>query len=100
MDHIIPYRMFQSNDLRNLLSICRAPCHAVKTQSIEPKILRGDKLGFLQGLNQNGWPMEAVQIALDLFEGSPQLPLIGNDLLDDRKIRSDKRERNKADAEA
>lgn len=78
VDHIVPYRMFPCNDLRNLLSICRAPCHAVKTSGIEPKILAGDKLGFLQGLRENGWPMDAVDVALALFESNPQLPSIGN----------------------
>ncbi len=78
VDHIIPYRMFQCNDLRNLLSICRAPCHAIKTSGIEPKILAGDKLGFLQGLRTNGWPMDAVEAALALFESNPQLPLHAN----------------------
>jgi hypothetical protein len=76
VDHIIPYRMFACNDLRNLLSICRAPCHSVKTSAIEPKILVGDKLGWLQLLRENGWPMDAVEEALALFDSNPQLPLL------------------------
>lgn len=78
VDHIIAYRIFPSNDLRNLLSICRAPCHSFKTMAIEPKILIGDRIGFLDGLRHAGWPMDRVEAALALFEQSPQLPLIKN----------------------
>jgi hypothetical protein len=72
VDHIIAYRIFPSNDLRNLLSVCRAPCHAKKTQTAEAKILRGDKLGFLQDLRQQQWPMDAVETALQLWGQSAE----------------------------
>lgn len=64
VDHIIPYRIVKENALVNLISICRAPCHAIKTQGAERKFLRGDILGFLEGLRTNSWPMERVEAAI------------------------------------
>ncbi len=81
VDHIIPYRMFPSNHLDNLISLCRGPCHAEKTAAIEPHILRGDRLGFIQSARERRWPIERVEKALALFERSPQLAF------DHRKIR-------------
>ena len=77
VDHIIPYRLVLCNELWNLLSVCRAPCHAEKT-AIEVLFLRGDVLGFLQGLRERGWPMDKVENAISLFNAKPQIPLIGN----------------------
>jgi 5-methylcytosine-specific restriction endonuclease McrA len=67
VDHIIPYRIVKENVLINLISICRAPCHCVKTQVAERAFLRGDMLGFLQGLRQASWPMERVQAAISYW---------------------------------
>lgn len=64
VDHIIPYRLVKRNDLINLISICRAPCHASKTGGAEADFLRGNILGFNQRLNAAGWPMERVQAAM------------------------------------
>jgi len=75
VDHIVPFRMFASNDGRNLLTTC-IPCHSRKTTTAEVCLLRGDTLGFLQLLNQQGWPMDAVHDALKLFGEQPQMPLL------------------------
>ncbi len=79
VDHIIPYRMFQCNELVNLISLCRG-CHSVKTSAIETKIMEGDKLGFLQKARESQWPMDRIEDALVYFGKSPQLPLIGNSI--------------------
>jgi HNH endonuclease len=65
VDHIIPFRVVNENIEVNLLSLCR-PCHAVKT-SIESRFLRGDILGFKQGLAQAGWNMEKVESAMSYW---------------------------------
>lgn len=67
VDHIIPYRIVKENALINLISICRAPCHAVKTQGAEKCFLRGDMLGFVQKLREAQWPMERVQTAISYW---------------------------------
>lgn len=64
VDHIIPYRLVLCNELLNLISVCRTPCHNSKTSGAEACFLRGDVLGFKSKLNANGWPMERVQQAL------------------------------------
>jgi 5-methylcytosine-specific restriction endonuclease McrA len=64
VDHIIPWRIVRRNDLVNLISTCRAPCHASKTQGAEAAFLRGDYLDFREKLNKAGWPMEKVDAAL------------------------------------
>lgn len=74
VDHVVPFRMWPENALVNLLSVCRAPCHASKTMQAEPRLLRGDKLGFLQKLRELGWPMELVTAALEEWGRVPQLP--------------------------
>lgn len=73
VDHIVPFRMWPANALVNLLTVCRAPCHASKTVWAEPCILRGDKLGFLQRMNELGWPMELVNAAIEAWGRVPQL---------------------------
>jgi 5-methylcytosine-specific restriction endonuclease McrA len=75
VDHIVPFRMCLSNDLVNLISVCRAPCHARKTMYAEPCILKGDKLRFLQRLNEMGWPIAQVNAALDFWGRQPQMAL-------------------------
>lgn len=67
VDHIIPYRIVKENALVNLISICRAPCHAVKTQVAERCFLRGDMLGFMQNLTETHWPMGKVQAAIQYW---------------------------------
>jgi 5-methylcytosine-specific restriction endonuclease McrA len=64
VDHIVPFRLVKRNDLINLLSICKAPCHVAKTVGAERYFLRGDVLSFRQKLNVAGWPMERVNIAV------------------------------------
>ncbi len=64
VDHIIPYRLVLRNDLVNLLSICKAPCHARKTTTAERAFLRGDFLGFRGELNKQHWPMDRVEAAV------------------------------------
>ena len=67
VDHIIPYRLVKENALVNLISICRAPCHATKTQVAERCFLRGDMLGFLKGLREASWPMDKVDAAIEYW---------------------------------
>lgn len=64
VDHIVPFRSVLRNDLINLLSVCKAPCHVLKTTTAERAFLRGDYLGFLQMMNAMGWPMERVNTAV------------------------------------
>ncbi len=54
----------------------------------EPKLLRGDRLGFLQELTEQGWPMDAVSAALEFWGKSPQipLPLVGRPLARDSRV--------------
>lgn len=75
VDHIIPFRMGGTNALVNLLTVCRAPCHTRKT-ALEIKLLRGDRIGFDQGLRQQGWPMDKVQAAFTLWGQNPQMPIL------------------------
>jgi 5-methylcytosine-specific restriction endonuclease McrA len=64
VDHIVPFRSVLRNDLVNLISVCKAPCHVRKTTTAERRFLRGDYLGFKRLLNQQGWPMERVEAAI------------------------------------
>jgi hypothetical protein len=51
VDHVIPWRVFESKDeadaLSNLATLC-PQCHAWKTSTIESQYLRGDVLGMQQ----------------------------------------------------
>jgi hypothetical protein len=75
VDHIVAYRLCLSNELINLLSVCRAPCH-VKKSAAENCLLRGDVLGFQNALRILRWPMEKVEAALHWWNSSPQLGMI------------------------
>lgn len=74
VDHIVPFRLVQRNDMVNLLSICKAPCHTSKTTGAENYFLKGDILAFRQKLNQAGWPMEKVNAAIEWWGKIPCLP--------------------------
>ncbi|MHB8539451.1 MAG: HNH endonuclease signature motif containing protein [Candidatus Acidiferrales bacterium] len=71
IDHIIPELfLFQhsipdAHDPANLICVCK-PCHGRK-KTVEDKIFRGDRMGFLSGLRQLGWPMKRVENALKLY---------------------------------
>lgn len=75
VDHVIPYRLGGTNVLANLLTVCRFPCHARKTM-VEPKLLRGNRLGFEQALNRLGWPMQIVEASFREWNKNPQMPLL------------------------
>jgi len=72
VDHIVPFRLSNTNALWNLLTACN-PCHSKKTHA-EATLLRGDRLGFIQKLTELGWPMEIVTNALETWERLPSLP--------------------------
>jgi 5-methylcytosine-specific restriction endonuclease McrA len=67
VDHIIPFRLVKRNDLENLISLCKSPCHGLKTLTAERLLLRGDFLGFQTILNQQGWPMPRVEAAISYW---------------------------------
>lgn len=64
VDHIVPFRLVKANEPINLLSVCKAPCHVTKTLTAESKFLKGDMLSFQRLLNQQGWPMDRVEAAI------------------------------------
>lgn len=43
---------------------------------VEPKLLRGNRLGFEQALNRLGWPMQAVEAAFHEWNKNPQMPML------------------------
>ncbi len=49
----------------NLMCVCKS-CHG-NVLSIEAKLFRGDKLGFLQGLRERNWPMDRILAALAFY---------------------------------
>ncbi|MHB8413285.1 MAG: hypothetical protein ACYDDI_15255 [Candidatus Acidiferrales bacterium] len=71
IDHIIPelllfhFGITNPHARENLICICD-PDHGRK-KTVEDRLFRGDKLGFLSGLRQLGWPMERVENALKLY---------------------------------
>lgn len=75
VDHIVPFRIGGSNEAVNLLTVCRAPCHAAKTAA-EIKLINGDRLGFDQRLRHLGWPMEKVNAAVEHWNRTPQMPIL------------------------
>ena len=63
IDHLLPRRFLEGRGINphrtgNLLSVCLV-CHGKKV-AFEERIFAGDTLGFLQGLNQAGYPVEKV----------------------------------------
>ncbi len=70
-DHILPARLIQlyawgdPNARENLICICNSD-HGSKKQ-VEDKLFEGDWLGFVQGLNALGWPMERVKRAFAFY---------------------------------
>lgn len=72
VDHIVCERMILAlcpemdpHHEINLMSLSRK-FHGIKT-SADRLLCRGDKLRFLQILNQHGWPMERVHSALEFY---------------------------------
>lgn len=49
----------------NLLCVCKT-CHG-HVLSIEARLFRGDKLGFLAGLRELNWPMERIETAMKSY---------------------------------
>ena len=75
-DHIVPFRLSQSHDWENLLTLCRA-CHSRKTD-LENLLFNGYISDFLNGLRKAGWPMTRVRPAMRLYGlplRSPRRPL-------------------------
>jgi len=67
VDHIVAYRLVKRNDLVNLISVCRAPCHNSKTHRAERMFLEGNLLGFKQELAMANWPMDKVEAAIQWY---------------------------------
>lgn len=71
IDHIVPELfLFQHNipdphNPANLICVCKG-CHGRK-KTVEDRIFRGDRLGFLSGLRELGWPMERVEAVLKFY---------------------------------
>jgi 5-methylcytosine-specific restriction protein A len=65
VDHIVPFRLSQQHDARNLLPIC-VPCQKRKTE-IESRLFRGDVGGFLCDLRKARWPSKRVRAAMKLY---------------------------------
>lgn len=72
VDHIIPYRLMldwglEANVDGNLITVCDS-CHSKKTNAIEPKLLRGDLIGFVLGLLKMRYPEDRIRTALQAAE--------------------------------
>lgn len=70
VDHLFPVRFLLALGLEphlsiNTLSVCGS-CHAKKLVH-ETRIFAGDVLGFLEGLNAIGYPMERVNEAAEHY---------------------------------
>jgi len=72
VDHIVPERLvlelrpeMNPHERTNLMNLNRV-CHGLKGAA-DAKLCRGDKLGYLQILRENNWPMERVEAALAFF---------------------------------
>jgi 5-methylcytosine-specific restriction endonuclease McrA len=71
IDHIVPelllfkFGITNPHEAVNLICLCRE-CHGRK-KTVEDRLFRGDKLGFLAGLRALGWPMERVEAALKFY---------------------------------
>jgi hypothetical protein len=73
-DHFFPFRLVRSwgkdaNDPKNLNTLCVGH-HAEKTH-IEQKLLRGDWLGFMQGITRLGFPEDRVKAVCELYGVGP-----------------------------
>jgi hypothetical protein len=68
VDHIVPFRLVLENELVNLISTCKYPCHVTKTSGAEVCFLAGDILGFKSKLTASGWPMDRVDAALSYWQ--------------------------------
>ena len=70
IDHLIARRFLEARGIDphrigNLLSVCRR-CHALKV-GFEARLFAGDVIGFLQGIQQAGYPVhKVVQFALSV----------------------------------
>jgi hypothetical protein len=73
VDHIIPFRLHYSNDLENLMCLCRSH-HAQKTQA-ENHLLKGEGLIFRSILNRIGCPQDRLERAFEWWAKKPQLAL-------------------------
>lgn len=73
VDHIIPFRLHHSNDIENLMCICRSH-HAQKTQA-ENFLLKGDWISFERTLNRVGCPLDRLEKAKVWWGNKPQLPI-------------------------
>ena len=86
--HIIPVRMFSSewmslsmkfglvdahdaHDARNVATVCAVE-HAAITHAVEPKLLRGDIVGFWRGMVSMGFPVERLRTAFRYY-GLPEV---------------------------
>ncbi len=72
VDHLVAERLIlqlapgmDPHDRVNLMCLQRV-CHGIKIGA-DRLLCRGDKLGFLQRLRENGWPMDRVQRALEFY---------------------------------
>lgn len=72
VDHIVPERLIlefrpqmNPHDPRNLMTLA-AKCHGIKTHA-DAKLCRADRLGFLEMLRKERWPMERVEKALAIY---------------------------------
>lgn len=75
-DHIVPFRLSQSHDWENLLTLCRA-CHSLKAH-LENRLFNGYISDFLNRLRKAGWPMSRVRSAMSHYGlplSSPRRPL-------------------------
>ena len=72
--HIIASRMVGDaypHDLRNLVTVCAGE-HAAITHAVEPKLLRGDIVGFWRGMVAMGFPVERLRAAFKYY-GLPEV---------------------------
>lgn len=72
VDHIVPLRISQCNDLDNLLTLCKS-CHLPKTRA-EYKLRNGDRTGFEHVLRTLGWNMLIVERAFRVAERNKRIP--------------------------
>ena len=71
VDHIVPERLLlqlsEKNPHESINLMClHKVCHGIKIGA-DRLLCRGDKLGYLQRLRENGWPMDRVEAALAFF---------------------------------
>lgn len=71
VDHIVPERVLRRLRLFphlriNLMVVCRK-CHSRKTP-VDPRLGRGDRVGWLAELRERGWPLDRLLAALVAYE--------------------------------